>query len=153
VLDYLAHGQAQALHQRYLTRMREPWYKLEKRQPCPIWFGVFSRAGFKIIRNHSHAPHLTCYHGFTPNEQGQIWLDHLFLYLHSRAGRTLLGQNRLQYGASLDKFEPNDLNRALCPCPDWFNQAELDCAAEMAHLLQHAQLRPTLERRFDDLLG
>ncbi len=154
---YLASGQAEALHLRYLTRTREPWYKLEKRQPCPIWFGVFSRAGYKVIRNHSHALHLTCYHGFTPNSVGQIWLDHLFLFLHSRAGRVLLAQQSRQYGAALNKFEPSDLNRTLCPCPAWFEQLAsdmtADMAADMAHLRQHGVLSPVLERRFDELLG
>ena len=118
--DYLKYGEEQGYHERYLTKVRTPWYKLEKRTPAPLLFGVFSREKFKVIRNLSTAVNLTCYHGFYPNLFGQSIVDSLFLYFQSRAARRLLELNMRRYGDSLDKFEPNDLNQALAPSIDWF---------------------------------
>ena len=91
--------------------------KMKQRQPAPLLLGVFSRGGYKIVRNTSHALNLTCFHGFQPNLSGQCYVDHLFLYFHSHAGREIVSLSIRKYGDSLDKFEPNDLNRALVPAP------------------------------------
>jgi adenine-specific DNA-methyltransferase len=48
-------------------------------------------------------------------------MDPLFLYLLSNAGRQLLSLSMRKYGDSLDKFEPNDLNKALVPTPEFFD--------------------------------
>jgi len=80
VKKYILYGEEKGFHLRYLTNKRTPWYIIEKRQPAPILFGVFSRNAFKIIRNYSSALNLTCYHGFYPNIFGQAFIDRLFLY-------------------------------------------------------------------------
>lgn len=121
VRDYIRYGESERYHERYLTKVRSPWYKLEKRKPAPILFGVFSRQRFKAIRNHSNALNLTCFHGFNPNMFGQSYVDSLFLYFQSRAARRILALNKRKYGDGLDKFEPNDLNDSLAPSPEWFN--------------------------------
>ena len=53
VKKYILYGEEKKFHLRYLTSKRTPWYTIEKRQPAPILFGVFSRNAFKIIRNYS----------------------------------------------------------------------------------------------------
>ncbi len=114
---YVQAGEAQELEQRFLTKHRTPWYKTETRHIAPLWLGVFSRGGYKAILNRSRALHLTCFHGFQPNETGKTLVDALFLYLSSRTGREILSLSMRTYGAALDKFEPNDLNHALVPSP------------------------------------
>jgi len=120
--NYLQYGEKLGYHLRYLTRMRTPWYKLERRTPAPLLFGVFSREKFKVVRNLSSAVNLTCYHCFYPNLFGQHLCDALFLYFKSRAARQILGISMRRYGDGLEKFEPNDLNRALAPSPTWFSR-------------------------------
>ena len=122
IKKYILYGEKKGLHLRYLTSKRNPWYKVEKRQPAPILFGVFSRDTFKIIRNYSSALNLTCYHGFYPNLFGQTFIDRLFLYFHSKACHKALQKNTRVYGDNLKKFEPNDLNELLVPHPNWFSQ-------------------------------
>ena len=114
---YIQSGEQQGFHQGYITRTRTPWYKNETRQPAPLLLGVFSRGGYKIVRNTSYALNLTCFHGFQPNLSGQCYVDHLFLYFHSHPGREIVSLSVRKYGDSLDKFEPNDLNSALVPVP------------------------------------
>ncbi len=124
--EYIRFGEEMGYQSRYLTRSRNPWYKLESRAVAPLLFGVFSRERFKVIRNHSSAVNLTCYHGFYPNMFGKDLIERLFLYFQSRAARSLLELNMRRYGAALDKFEPNDLNQALAPSPAWLALLPLD---------------------------
>lgn len=119
--NYIRIGEQQGFHKRFLTSNRTPWYKTEEREVAPLLLGVFSRGGYKIIRNNTDALNLTCYHGFQPNLFGTIYLDHLFLYLSSKTGRALASLMVRKYGDSLDKFEPNDINDVLVPTPEFFD--------------------------------
>ena len=114
---YIKLGEASGYHQRFLTKNRTPWYRTEVRSPAPLLMGVFSRGGYKIIRNRSNAINLSCFHGFHPNFYGRYYLDHLYLYLASQPGRNVMALSMRKYGDALDKFEPNDLNSALVPSP------------------------------------
>lgn len=114
---YIRFGESNDYHRRFLTKSRTPWYKTEIRTPAPLLIGVFSRGGYKVVRNQSAAVNLSCFHGFYPNVFGHRYLDSLFLYLASRPGRTVVGLSMRKYGDELDKFEPNDLNAALVPDP------------------------------------
>lgn len=118
---YIRLGESEGYHRRFITGNRTPWYKNEIRQPAPILLGVFSRGGYKIIRNTSNALNLTCFHGFQPNMLGRQYLDHIFLYLSSKLGRQVVSRSMRRYGDSLDKFEPNDLNGALVPANTVFD--------------------------------
>ena len=115
VRSYILKGENLQFHKRYLTQHRVPWYKTENRSPAPILFSVFSRGGYKVVRNTSGVLNLTCFHGFYPNLFGEDHVDSLFLYMASSAGRRVLSDSKRLYGGSLDKYEPNDLNEALCP--------------------------------------
>ena len=121
---YIKIGEASGYHKRFLTKNRTPWYKTEVRSPAPILMGVFSRGGYKVIRNRSGAINLSCFHGFNPNLSGQRYLDHLFLYFESLPGRKVMELSARKYGDALDKFEPNDLNHALVPSTVAFGRLE-----------------------------
>lgn len=133
---YIRLGETLGYDQRYITRNRNLWYRLEKREPSPILVGVFSRGGYKAIRNETAALNLTCFHGFRPNAVGERYIDHLFLYLSSAVGRRIVSLSARMYGDSLSKFEPNDLNAASAPSP----QALEDMPAErMAEAMEHVR--------------
>jgi adenine-specific DNA-methyltransferase len=153
VENYVKEGMSRGFHLRYLTKVRNPWYRIENRTPAPLLFGVFSRDGYKIIRNFSRAVNLTCYHGFKPNLFGSQLVDHLFLYLMSKAGRKILSQNMRTYGDSLDKFEPNDLNKSLVPSMEYFSSIDTKrIKDEMRHISSQGHLSSRGERMFEDLL-
>lgn len=152
--DYVRHGEELGYHERYLTKARRPWYKLERRDPAPLLFGVFSRERFKVVRNLSDAVNLTCFHGFYPNLFGQGVVDSLFLYFQSRAARRLLELNMRRYGDSLDKFEPNDLNRALAPSIDWFMKLSPELVADALESCRQGDGLPDpVEEMFDGLIS
>jgi len=136
--SYIREGEREGCSARFLTRSRSPWYKLEKRHPAPLLVGVFSRGGYKIVRNRTEALNLTCFHGFQPNVAGRKHVDHLFLYLASASGRDIVSLSGRRYGDALDKFEPNDLNNALVPRSRLFDELS---AGDVAEALAYAEKR------------
>lgn len=115
-------GELLGVDQRYLTRQRKPWYKLEVREPPAMLFGVFSRGGAKCVLNTSSALNLTPFHGFRPTALGESFVVSLWLFLNSRFGAAALLEERRIYGGRLDKFEPNDLNKVRVPSPSVFRK-------------------------------
>lgn len=132
--DYIQSGKQRGFHQRFLTKSRTPWYKTESRVPSPLLLGVFARGRFKIVRNESSALNLTCFHGFQPNLSGLKYLDYIFLYLSSAVGQEIISLSMRRYGDGLNKFEPNDLNSALVPSPEVFNQVP---SSDMENALEY----------------
>lgn len=120
-LRYIRRGENLGYNGGYITRSRKPWYKMETREVAPILLNVFSRSGYKVVRNYSSALSLTNFHCFYPNPLRSKYLDWLFLYLHSGIGRKILSLSKRKYGKLLDKFEPNDLNSSLVPKREFFD--------------------------------
>ena len=139
---YMRLGESLGYDQRYITRNRNPWYRLERREPSPILVGVFSRGGYKVVRNETAALNLTCFHGFRPNAVGERYIDHLFLYLSSAVGRRIVSLSARMYGDSLSKFEPNDLNAALAPSPQTLEDLPAERIAEALERVRHAGAIP-----------
>lgn len=77
------------------------------------------------MRNELSVLNLTCFHGFQPNLSGLKYLNHIFLYLSSAVGQEIVSLSMRKYGDGLNKFEPNDLNSALVPNPDVFDEIPL----------------------------
>ena len=118
VLSYIKCGEELGYHERYLTKNRTPWYRIEHREPAPILVGVFNRGRIKVIRNMTTAINFTCFHSFYPNLFGETYVNKLFVYLLSDLGQSIIKINKRYYGSQLDKFEPGDLNESLCPSPE-----------------------------------
>lgn len=150
---YIQLGEDQLVHQRYLTKLRSPWFKLEQRRPAEILFGVFFRDEYKVIRNFTNSINLTCYHGFNANPLGTKYLDLLFFYLLSDAGKKIVTINARKYGNGLYKFEPNDLNQALVPNIEWFNSLKkVDVESEYERVRKTEKISEQLNNVFNSLL-
>ncbi len=148
VEEYISFGESKNYHERFLTKNREPWYKTERRSPSPLLFGVFSRGAYKIILNRTRALNLTCYHGFQPNLFGLGYVEHLFLYFLSQAGREIISLSMRKYGDSLDKFEPNDLNRALVPTPAFLSLMSTEKITEAVRCVKETESLPEWVEHF-----
>ena len=149
---YIQSGEQRGFHQRFLTKSRTPWYKTESRAPSPLLLGVFSRGKFKIVRNESSALNLTCFHGFQPNLSGLNYIDHIFLYLSSAVGQEIISLSMRRYGDGLNKFEPNDLNSALVPNPDVFDQlSSSDVGSALEYLRETGTIPDYIESCFEKL--
>jgi adenine-specific DNA-methyltransferase len=154
VSAYIKHGEIKEYHRRYLTKMRNPWFRIERREPSPILFGVFFRDRFKVVRNTSAALSLTCFHCFYPNLIGMARCDALFLYFLSRAARVILSRHLRRYGDGLNKFEPNDLNEALVPSAEWLSRlSDSDIRKAVKECSVYSKLPDPLDREFDLLLS
>jgi adenine-specific DNA-methyltransferase len=124
IQNYIEEGERLGYHERYLTKVRNIWYKIENRKPAPIMVGVFNRGRLKVIRNFTTAITFTCFHCFYPNLFGEKYINKLFVYLLSDFGQDVLKSNKRSYGDELDKFEPSDLNESLCPSQDQFDMID-----------------------------
>jgi adenine-specific DNA-methyltransferase len=116
VKDYLEFGEKTGVNRRYLTSKRNPWYSLEHRPPSPIWVSVFNRRGLRFIRNEAGISNLTTFHCIYPihsNLFNNINIDILFAYLLTNVARLIFEDNSREYGNGLQKFEPNDINKAM----------------------------------------
>ncbi len=116
VLKYLELGEKSGIDKKYLTACRTPWYSLENRPPSPIWVSVFNRNGLKFIRNEANISNLTTFHCVYPVQNSlfdNVNIDVLFAYLLTDVAREIFEDNRREYGNGLQKFEPNDLNKAM----------------------------------------
>lgn len=116
VLKYIELGEKSGIDKKYLTACRTPWYSLENRPPSPIWVSVFNRSGLKFIRNEAKISNLTTFHCVYPVQNSlfdNVNVDVLFAYLLTDVAREIFEDNRREYGNGLQKFEPNDLNKAM----------------------------------------
>jgi adenine-specific DNA-methyltransferase len=137
IQNYIKEGEKLGYHGRYLTKTRNTWYKIEKRKPAPILFGVFSRGRLKVIRNFTTAINFTCFHSFYPNKFGEQFINKLFVYLLSDIGQEIIKINKRSYGDELDKFEPRDLNDSLCPSQKQFEMISDEDAEEVISIAQN----------------
>lgn len=116
ILSYIQKGENEDIDKKYLTSSRKPWYSLENRLPAPIWVSVFNRTGLRFIRNEANISNLTSYHCVYINQSklfSNIEIDLLFAYLLTDTAKLIFADNSREYGNGLQKFEPNDLNKAM----------------------------------------
>jgi adenine-specific DNA-methyltransferase len=112
VRRYIESGERAGVSARYLTSHRTPWYSLEHRPPAPLLVMVFNRGGLRFVRNETGVRNLTCFHSIYPNLFAAAKVDLLMAYCLTDVSKKILDDNRREYGGGLNKFEPNDLNRA-----------------------------------------
>lgn len=121
---YLQKGEAEEIHNKFLTSSRNPWFALEKRPPSPIWVSVFNRNGLRFIRNEAGINNLTTFHCIYLNLFSEPKIDLLFAYLLTDISKEIFNDNRREYGNGLHKFEPNDINKALIVDLNVINEIE-----------------------------
>lgn len=113
VKKYIEKGVAEGVDKKFLTASRNPWYALEKRPPSPIWVSVFNRNGLRFIRNEAGIHNLTTFHCIYLNMFSAPKVDLFFAYLLTEVSKDILNDNRREYGNGLQKFEPNDVSKAM----------------------------------------
>jgi len=118
---YIRHGIEAGVHERYLSRHRDPWYSQEKRPPAPFLCTYMGRATktsdvpFRFILNHSNATAANVYLMLYPSAPlTSILRDApgvaraVWKVLSSLPAETLIGEGRV-YGGGLHKLEPREL--------------------------------------------
>lgn len=170
VVSYIQKGESDAINKKYLTASRKPWYLLENRPAAPIWVSVFNRTGLKFIRNEANISNLTSYHCVYLKQSdlfSKINIDLLFAYLLTDTAKLIFADEAREYGNGLQKFEPNDLNKAMmldlnCLDNDSLNKIlyfyklhkqGLDCIEEIDKILIKNFRLPLLPLKIEILEG
>lgn len=110
--EYIDRGIQKGVSNKYLTKSRNPWFSVEKREIAKIWLSVFFRGETKFIWNETDCLNLTYFHGFIPTVTGKNYLDILFLYLKTDISKTIFKKETRKYGSGLNKFEPGDISKS-----------------------------------------
>lgn len=113
--NYVNYGEKMGLDQRYLTRMRKPWHRLESRQPAALLLAVFGRDGFRVCINRTKAVNLTAFHGFYPHADMTQYVPLIWLYLQGSMARLRYASHQRSYGDGLKKLEPGDWSKLYIP--------------------------------------
>lgn len=113
VKKYIEKGVAEGIDKKFLTASRNPWFTLENRPPSPLWVSVFNRNGLRFIRNEAGIHNLTTFHCIYLNMFSAPKADLFFAYLLTEVSKDIFNDNRREYGNGLQKFEPNDINKAM----------------------------------------
>lgn len=113
VKKYIEKGVEDGINKKFLTASRNPWFALENRPPSPIWVSVFNRNGLRFIRNEAGIHNLTTFHCIYLNMFSTPKADLFFAYLLTEVSKDIFNDNRREYGNGLQKFEPNDINKAM----------------------------------------
>jgi len=138
---YLAKGETEEVHKKFLTASRNPWHTLENRPPSPIWVSVFNRNGLRFIRNEAKISNLTTFHCIYLNMFSEPKVDLLFAYLLTDISKDIFNDNRREYGNGLQKFEPNDINKSLMVDIDRIEKKDEEKIVELYHEYRKTALK------------
>ncbi|MCX6898319.1 MAG: N-6 DNA methylase [Verrucomicrobia bacterium] len=111
VREYLRYGEEIGLPKRPLIASRQPWYKMETRQPPPFLFAYLGRRNARFIRNRAGILPLTGFLCVYPRSNEPEFVDRLGEALRhpdTIANLRLVGKS---YGQGCIKVEPRALER------------------------------------------
>lgn len=134
VQEYLLRGETLGLPERSLIGTRNPWYKMETRDPPPFLFAYLGRRNVRFIRNEARAVPLTGFLCVYPRATSGDLTDRLWSVLNAPATIENLRLVGKSYGGGAIKVEP----RALEDLPldlDQVQEAELPVAGPEQHEL------------------
>ena len=112
---YLELGRAAKIHERYLCKMRKPWFKQENRPIADIWVAVFSRDKVGYILNEAKIKNLTCFHGLYIKQPIPGLSILASVFLNSSYSAKSFAEVSRYYGSGLNKLEPKDVEAMPCP--------------------------------------
>lgn len=112
IKEYIDEGLTVDVNKKYLPSCRNPWYSMEQKAVAPIWVSSACREGMKFVRNLAGTKSLTTFHSVYVNCKSENDIDVIFSYFLTPIAQAIIRENRKDLGNGLEKFQPNDLNRA-----------------------------------------
>ncbi|MCS6773905.1 MAG: SAM-dependent methyltransferase [Thermoflexales bacterium] len=113
IQDYIRLGEEMKLHKRPLIAQRNPWYKMERRDPPPILFAYLGRRNVRFILNSARVVPLTgflCVYPKPGVNPHALW--HVLNHPQVLSNLALVGKS---YGDGAIKVEPRALERLSIP--------------------------------------
>ena len=114
---YLAAAEARGVARRRLLATRQPWYRMEHRDPPPILFAYLGRRNCRFILNRAEAVPLTGFLCVYPHDRDPGRIRRLWLALNHPATQANLLYVGKSYGRGAIKAEPRQLDRLEIPRP------------------------------------
>jgi adenine-specific DNA-methyltransferase len=137
---YLARGKHLAVHEKFLTRNRHPWYRPEQRPPADIWVTVFYRGRPRFVLNEARILNLTTFHGIYLHPSLSSLREIMFAYLNSSLCTEFIRAQSREYGDGLLKLEPRDVERILLPEFAKMSEPDLNAVRDAVALLRKGRL-------------
>lgn len=110
VQDYLEDGKGSGAADGYLTQDRNPWYKVDRREPASILVTYMSKGGFRFIHNKAAVRSVNNLHNVYINtDYSELEVEALLAYLNSTVVNDIVAQSGRSYSDGLQKIEPNEL--------------------------------------------
>ncbi|MFK5604650.1 N-6 DNA methylase [Haloferax volcanii] len=111
VEEYISEGEADGANVGYLVEKRNPWYRVEKRTPPPIFVTYMSKSGFRFIKNEAGAVSLNNLHNvsFPDKDYSDRDIKALLAYLNSNIVNQIIERSGREYAGGLHKIEPGEL--------------------------------------------
>ncbi len=148
---YVQRGEAEGLHQRYLTQKRSPWYSNEKIHVAPIWAAVFGRECMRFIVNSARVANLTAFHGVYPLQSDSTFVNALAAALNSNVVQDVMKSEMRVYGGGLNKVEPRDLLEIKVPDLRGCSSATLERLSALMIGQRRSHFTDTELRELDEL--
>lgn len=111
VEKYLSKGEKEGADEGYLVEKRNPWYRVEKRDPPPILVTYMSKSGFRFIKNEAKVVSLNNLHNvtFPDKDYSEREIKALLAYLNSDIVNKIVERSGREYAEGLHKVEPSEL--------------------------------------------
>jgi len=115
---YLAHGEAQGVHEAYKCRVRTPWWQVPINTAPDLFLTYMNADTPRLSTNTTRALHLNSVHGVYLHDDTQL-LGRELLPLASLNTLTLLGAELVgrAYGGGMLKIEPREADVLPVPTP------------------------------------
>ncbi|AIU69836.1 hypothetical protein TEU_05545 [Thermococcus eurythermalis] len=116
VRKYIKRGEEEGIPQRSLVKTRNPWYKLEKRDPPAIFVSYLSRGRPKFVLNDAKVVPLNSFLCLYPKiKLSRETLVNIVKFLNGEEVQEQLRATSKNYGENTIKLEPRELDKILLP--------------------------------------
>lgn len=116
--DYLAHGVAEGVNERYKCRARDPWWRVPGLRVCDCFVTCMNGDGPNLCLNEAAVYHLNSVHGLYLAGEGRGHDPEVLalaaLSSISQLSAELVGRS---YGGGILKLEPREASNLLVPRP------------------------------------
>ena len=111
---YLQEGESIGVNRSYLCRHRNPWYKVDRRDPPDAFLTYMGRGNPRFIFNEAGALYLNNTHGFYIQEKiDESRKKALLLFLNAFFDKDYVRGYSKRYSGGMFKIEPKDLEETL----------------------------------------